>query len=316
MRTGMVLFIIGEIAYVFLITLFIYRFIITRDSARWKKLALFLFFIALGSALFVSEGATGLALVQLILGMLIFNGMIPTYGTDINFVYIAMGIGYILLSYFMGFAFIAQAMLFGMLSEVIMMKSVKERRRNRTVEVRRDIIQTIAGITFIIAYVLFSNVAADVLILSVIMIGIFLLNYAKTMHRKSISNMIYNLERKNTSLGHGALWLAMGTLVAVSFLDKPYILVIFAAIFIGDSMATIIGITYGGKRLPYNRSKSMAGTFVYFLSTFVASFVFIGWLALPIAIIAAFVESVPWKVDDNFSVSLVLVALLVAIASL
>ena len=312
----MVLFIIGEIAYVFLITLFIYRFVVTKDSARWKRLGLFLLFIVLGSALFVAEGATGLALVQLVLGMLIFNGMIPTYGTDINFIYIAMGIGYILLSYFMGFAFIAQAMLFGMLSEVIMMKSVKEHHRNRIVEVRRDILQVVAGIVFIIAYVMFSDVAADVIVLSVIMIGVFLLNYAKTMHRKRLSDMIYNLERKNTSLGHGALWLAMGTLMAVSFLGKPYIIAVFAAIFIGDSMATIIGVTYGGKSLPYNRSKSISGSFVYFLSTFAVSFPFIGWIALPIAIAAALVESMPWKIDDNFSVSFVLVVLLIAISSL
>ncbi len=312
----MVLYTIGAIAYVVMVTLYVYRFIVAKDNKRWQKLTLFTIFMALGIILFLLEGASGGALIQLILGMLIFNGMIPTYGTDINFVYIIFGIGYILLEWLLGLSFIAQAMLFGMLSEVMMMTSVKERHANRAIEVRRDMLQALFGCLFIAAFYFFSAATADVLVLSMIMLGVFLLNYAKTMHRRTFSEFIYNLERRNTALGHGALWLAMGTLIAISFLAKPYIMVVFAALFIGDSMATIIGVTYKSKKLPYNKSKSMAGTVAYFLSTFVVSYIFIGWVALPVAILAAFVESIPWKLDDNFSVSIVLVAVLLALGRL
>lgn len=310
----MVLYTIGAIAYVIMITLYVYRFIVTNDKRRWQNLTLFTAFMALGVVLFVLEGASGMALVQLILGMLIFNGMIPTYGTDINFVYIAFGVGYILLSYVMGLPLIAQAMLFGMLSEVIMMKSVKERHGNTTVEIKRDTFQILAGFFFIAVFYFLQAATADVVVLSTIMLGVFFLNYAKTMRRKRFSDFIYRLERRNTSLGHGALWLAMGTLIAISFLSKPYIMVVFAAVFISDSMATIIGVTYKSKKLPYNKSKSVAGSFVYFMTAFVISYPFIGWVALPIAIVAALVESMPWKLDDNFSVSLVLVALLLVMS--
>ena len=310
----MIAYTLGAIAYVVMITMLVYRLVAVRDRKKWKKLTLFSLFIALGVLLFTYEGASPIVVVQLILGMLIFNGMIPTYGSDINFVYIAFGIVYILVSYVMGLTLIAQAMLLGMLSEVAMMRDLKERIGNRRTEVRRDAVQMAAGAAIILLFYFLNINLASVVLLFIIMAGIFLVNMAKERKSERISKLVYGLERRNTALGLGALWLALGVLIAISFLGKPYIIVVFAALFIGDSAATIVGVTYSGPKLPYNSHKSIAGSFVYFLATFAISFPIIGWLALPAAALAAFVESLPWKLDDNFAVSLALVAAFLAMA--
>ena len=217
----MIAYTLGAIAYVVMITMLVYRLVAVRDRKKWKKLTLFSLFIALGVLLFTYEGASPIVVVQLILGMLIFNGMIPTYGSDINFVYIAFGIVYILVSYVMGLTLIAQAMLLGMLSEVAMMRDLKERIGNRRTEVRRDAVQMAAGAAIILLFYFLNINLASVVLLFIIMAGIFLVNMAKERKSERISKLVYGLERRNTALGLGALWLALGVLIAISFLGKP-----------------------------------------------------------------------------------------------
>ncbi len=312
----MIAYYLGAFAYGAMIALFVYRLIYTSDKKRWKKFTLFMLFMSLGVLLFGYEGESGVQIIQLILGMIIFNGMLSTYGSDMNFVYLAFAIVYIFVSYAMGLALMAQAMLLGMLSEVAMMKGIKEKTGDKHLEIRRDVIQIIFGIALISAFYLLNTMLADVILLFVIILGVFVVNVSKDGRLKSLSKTMYYFERRNTALGLGALWLALGALIAVSFLATPYVIVIFGAIFIGDSAATIVGVSYKSARLPHNSGKSVAGSLVYFLTTFIIGYIVIGPLAIPIAFIAALVESLPWKLDDNFAVSIVLVAIILAVNAL
>ena len=80
----------------------------------------------------------------------------------------------------------------------------------------------------------------------------------------------------------------------------------------GDPAARAAGMTIGGRRLPWNGSKSVAGTSAFAAAAFAATFgilVYMGresWeaaiLAAPTALFAAFVESLPWRLNDNLTV--------------
>ncbi|MEW6749169.1 MAG: hypothetical protein AB1295_05670 [Candidatus Micrarchaeota archaeon] len=108
-------------------------------------------------------------------------------------------------------------------------------------------------------------------------------------------------ERKGVPLpGWGSACFATGALVAAAFLKDPsQIAAVLLALGIGDGISNIIG-RRGGTRLPYNRKKTVEGMAAMFASSLLA-WVFIGPLALPLALIAAVAESVP-RLDDNLTV--------------
>jgi uncharacterized protein (TIGR00297 family) len=73
-------------------------------------------------------------------------------------------------------------------------------------------------------------------------------------------------------------------------------------------------MTIGGRRLPWNRGKTVAGTLAFAIAAGAATFgilVYMGRpaaqaaiLAVPTALFAAFVESLPWRLNDNLTVPL------------
>jgi len=87
--------------------------------------------------------------------------------------------------------------------------------------------------------------------------------------------------------------------------------VIFAA---GDPAASFAGERFGRLRLPWNHAKSWAGSAAFLLAAGLAGWgmlVYMGrpageaaWLMAPTACFAAFVESLPWRLNDNLSVPL------------
>jgi uncharacterized protein (TIGR00297 family) len=82
----------------------------------------------------------------------------------------------------------------------------------------------------------------------------------------------------------------------------------------GDSAAGAIGRRFGRRPLPWNRGKSVAGSLAFALASAAACGTILVWLgrgmaeaallAIPTSLFAAFVESLPWKLDDNLTVPL------------
>lgn len=297
------------LTYALIAILLYHRFVIGKRSKRTKDVAILACFVLLGIVIFALEGLPAFIILQLTLGVLIFNGTLISYGSRITIIYILLGILFIAASIGLGYRLIAQAMLIGALDEVAMMKSLKESFGNdKKVETNRDILQLCAGAFFILLfYFVNQQTSGTVLILS-IFAGIILINCARLYKRNWISRIIYSLERRNTALGHGALWLAMGSLVAASFLNAPSIIIIFAAMFIGDSVATIVGVSTDTPRLPYNKKKSIGGSAAYFLSTALIAYPVVGPISFLVGFVAAGIESIPWKLDDNFVVSFIITA--------
>ena len=83
---------------------------------------------------------------------------------------------------------------------------------------------------------------------------------------------------------------------------------------LGDGLATLVGIAAGGRRLPWNPTKSWAGTLAYAAGGTVAATALLLWtapgryapgfalaVAAATAVAAAAVESLPLRLDDNLT---------------
>ncbi len=80
----------------------------------------------------------------------------------------------------------------------------------------------------------------------------------------------------------------------------------------GDSAAGFIGGSLGRTRIPWNRSKTAEGSCAFAVAAFVFSWAVLVWmgrrpleaafLASATSLFAAFMESLPWRLDDNLTV--------------
>lgn len=94
----------------------------------------------------------------------------------------------------------------------------------------------------------------------------------------------------------------------------------------GDGMASIVGMTLGRRKLPWNRGKSWAGTGAYWLFGTAGAWALLVWTApdryeagfalaaaAATALVAAALESLPQGLDDNIGVPLVAGLFLLAV---
>lgn len=146
--------------------------------------------------------------------------------------------------------------------------------------------------------------------------------YRKGWRSPFFSRMIDMAERESSMAtpGRGALRFYTGVLLAyllLLWLGEPYytFTTVVLVLAVGDSLCVLVGMRVGGKKLPYNRSKSLEGTLAGFGSAFALSsavllaiFGLTASEAVPIAFAAAFtgilVETLPLPVDDNISIPL------------
>ncbi len=120
-------------------------------------------------------------------------------------------------------------------------------------------------------------------------------------------------ERKNVRFaGYGAFWYVVGALLLAIFLDNAHeIAAAIVALAAGDSAATIFGIL-GRHHLPHNRRKTWEGSLAFFVFSLPAS-LFVGWIGILLAAIAAAVESLDTPVDDNLLIPVAAILFFVVI---
>jgi dolichol kinase len=262
--------------------------------------------VTAGVLLAIWENADPLVMTVLVL---LFAVMTLNYEKKSEIAFVLFGLLGILyvVHYAINIRFAAQAMLLGILAG-IRRNITKSQAKDGKIEIRRDVFQIISGIVFITAFYYVNRGHATLIFLIVILLGISIGNYAIRFKKSRISKGLYLFERKEILFGYGALWLALGSLIAISFIGLQYLLVIFGFLFISDSLASIVGVTFSKPKLPYNKRKSLAGTLAYLISGFAVSILFVGpVVALFLSIIAAVAESFPYHIDDNFDVAVVIV---------
>src|SRR2546428_110967 len=96
----------------------------------------------------------------------------------------------------------------------------------------------------------------------------------------------------------------------------------------GDSAAGFVGRRFGRRRIPWNPSKTAEGSIAFTLAATLFSWAVLAWMGRGLSeaallgactsLFAAFLESLPWRLDDNLTVPLlsgVFLAVLVTAAS-
>ncbi len=114
----------------------------------------------------------------------------------------------------------------------------------------------------------------------------------------------------------------LGLILAVHDDDGLWMVAaVWGVLALGDGMASIVGQSVGGPRLPWNPSKGWAGFAAFVVFGTLGASILTGWtlrlpveawasarilaLTLPLALLCALVESAPTTLDDNLTIPLV-----------
>ncbi len=292
--------------YLLAVSLLLYRIM-------WKEAANLYFLAAAAiaaSALFVFEHAQ---LPLLISGIVIFNSIPFAAERKPGMLVILAGLAYVAFYISAGSSalLLAQAAFIGILAYPQHFAKQERKTDNRETERKRDIFHVAVGIVIVAAFILLNTAKAYYLLMLLILLGYLLRSFVLASNGNAVARYFLGLEREGAAFGSGAVWLALGSLLALSFISPVALLIpVLAAIFIADPLATIVGINMGGYKLPYNRHKTISGFLTYFAVVFAFAFVFAMQLSILIAIVAAAVESIQSRIDDNFGVPLFLAIIL------
>ena len=185
-----------------------------------------------------------------------------------------------------------------------------DRRRRRT-EINRDYVHIILGIVMFAVALLLPYQVAIVVIFGLILLGYAANNLLANLRLNPIYRRAMDLERKNATYGLGATHLAASMALLLGFITHSnFLLFGIVAVFFADPMATIVGLsTRNATSLPYNRNKTLIGSFAYFVVAALAGYYFLGWYGILFAAILAFVESINLSLDDNIRSGIVIVLL-------
>ncbi len=290
------------ILYIIALALVAYKAVSVKDT---KELLLFMALLVASWLLFNYEGYSAIT-TTLLSGFIIFNAITSFYGKAWGSALLLLAAYYLFATWGISTGIVLQSAVIGALSTTRMYSKSKHRKAEAKVENMRNIFQIAAGIFFILLFIFVQQQYASILLLLVFMAGVAISNYTMSSKNGGVFDVLSRMEREGFDFGHGAFWLGVGALFAAAFLNANMVLVVFSAIFFGDSFSTILGVHYGHVKLPYNKKKSVIGTASYFAIVLLMSFPILSYLALPVAALAALVESLPIPLDDNFDVSLVL----------
>lgn len=151
-----------------------------------------------------------------------------------------------------------------------------------------------------------------------LMFGACLMNW-KLLPRLGGRSMWRGPERtRGYSLGLTLYPLAVGVLCLLFRADQWRTVAVWGVLAFGDGMSSLVGMTVGGPRLPWNPRKSWSGLAAFVLFGTLGAAVLMSWVerldlrglaSLPVlgtglllAVLCAVVESLPIDLDDNVSI--------------
>lgn len=298
---------LSYIFYAVAVLLLVYR-------VFWKEASNLYALAAAVVAAFLLFGFEHASIPLLLSGIVIFNSIQFTSERKLGVLAALLGVSYAF--FYVLYAqsavlLLAQSIFIGLIAYPKQFKAPNGTRANKVIEKKRDVLQAIFGVAIIAAFVLLSSSNAYALLILLILFGYLLRSFTMAFGGNPLSKYLVGLEREGVPFGRGAVWLALGSLLALSFISPVnLVIVVLSAILIADPLATLVGIKVGGVKIPYNRDKTISGFVAYFLVVFAISFIFARQLSILIALIAAVVESLPMHMDDNFDVPLVLAILI------
>lgn len=170
-------------------------------------------------------------------------------------------------------------------------------------ETARQAVHAILGVILIAFLVAFGKTATEAALVGTLLVGLLLINWKLLGSKIPIADWFHRSFERDTARfpGYGSAWYIVGALIVVLFLKTPTeAMAGILVLGVGDAASTLAGMT-GRHSLPYNRKKTLEGSMAFFLVSLPAYF-FIGWLAIPLALLGAIVESLPLPYDDNITI--------------
>jgi dolichol kinase len=136
--------------------------------------------------------------------------------------------------------------------------------------------------------------------------NVFILKILGGVHRKSEEHKISGLP-----------WTLAGAFLTIFlFENKTFVLASFLYLAFGDAVAALFGKAFGKHKI--YAGKSLEGSTACFIACFIVGlFILPSWqFALAGAVCAAFIETVPWPLNDNFWMQILNAGILTYMAGL
>lgn len=181
-------------------------------------------------------------------------------------------------------------------------------------EVQRQLFHMLIGIVTIALLLMLGRGYMITAVFIVLVLGTLLIN--ARMLGRDISFVGWfeeRFERDDVIFpGWGSACYAAGALLALTVLsDIGQIAATIFILAIGDGFSSIVG-RMGRYRLPWNSHKTLLGTSAFLLSSLPAWY-FVGAAIIPIAALAAVVESLDLRIDDNLTIPIACVVFFLVI---
>ncbi len=189
--------------------------------------------------------------------------------------------------------------------------------KNIKKEFYRDYFQIGTGVITILVFLYFGVNAKIIILFSILMIYLFG-NMLYLHGQNKIAYLVYKMERDDTKLGLGSMYLASGFMLVLAFVNSLSLILLSAFILmIGDSLATIFGMKIRSKKLFYNKKKSIAGfAFMLIPSIIFGVFFILYYYSIIYSLIGTISESLSNRIaDDNITipVSIVLIHFIITV---
>ena len=171
-------------------------------------------------------------------------------------------------------------------------------------EKRRKAFHLAFGVFAILISFLIGRDDAVLVMLVAFLGGLVVLNRKLKGHNVPVADeLLASFGRPNEPPGYGAFWFVLGILAIMSYVQSTNgMLASLLMLGVSDAASGFFGLK-GKTRIPYNRNKSLEGSAAFFLVSLLSYF-WIGWLAIPFALLGALVESVDIGLDDNLLIAL------------
>ena len=172
-------------------------------------------------------------------------------------------------------------------------------------ETNRKVLHMVAGVAFLLLLIFLDRNKLIALLVLLLLGGLAVINMLLMGWRVPLTGwFLRNFERSGVRFpGYATAWYVSGLLMAATVLHGDgEIAAVICALAFGDGASAILG-ERGQKKLFYNKEKTAEGLLAFFIAT-LSSCLFVGWIGVLFAALAAVFESLPLGVDDNFTIPL------------
>lgn len=301
--------VLGFILYIVILCLFAMKAVFFRR----RKLYPLGIALLLGIAIALLYSMSLQTMTSILFGIVLFNLALSDELHSIRLVIVVLGLIFLMLFYNEGALALSIPLMLGLSSELFSERGYESHVNNMYIEIRRDFVHLFGGAILFAIFLLLGYPLDGYIVQYVLIFGLLAVFYAELWKNSRFSMALYSVEKHKGYVGYGAIWLGIGTLIAYVFMDKSFFLLALLAIYFADPVATFAGNYYRSSKLPHNRRKSVAGSLAYLLVVAIPGYFLVGPLAILFALLGAAVESLPIKLDDNFSVSVALSMLFLAL---